>query len=106
MERLRALIADAVQYVQNASPRERRLLLFAGGGVVAFLLLVLWVGFGSSIRRHETALDEKRSEFFQSARDALLCGLFTRTESFTNSFEILVLEVTGKNGIAVFFIQL
>src|SRR5207244_13437844 len=63
MERLRALIADAVQYVQNASPRERRLLLFAGGGVVAFLLLVLWVGFGSSIRRHETALDEKRSAF-------------------------------------------
>ena len=63
MERVRALISDAVQYVQNASPRERRLLLFAGGGVVAFLLLVLWAGFGSSIRRHEAALDEKRSAF-------------------------------------------
>ena len=63
MERVRALIADAVQYVQNASPRERRLLLFAGGGVVVFLLLVLWVGFGSSIRRQEVALEEKRSAF-------------------------------------------
>jgi general secretion pathway protein M len=63
MERLRALITDAVQYVQNASPRERRLLLLAGGGAVAFLLLVLWIGFGSSIRRHESALDEKRSSF-------------------------------------------
>jgi len=42
MERLRALVTDAVQYVQNASPRERRLLLFAGGGVLALLLPVLW----------------------------------------------------------------
>ena len=63
MERVRALLADALQYVQSASPRERRLLLFAGAGVLAFLLLVLWVGFGSSIRRQETALDEKRSAF-------------------------------------------
>ena len=59
MERLRALVADALQYVQNASPRERRLLLFAGGGVVAFLLLVIWLGFGSSIRRHQDALVSK-----------------------------------------------
>ncbi len=63
MERLRALIADAGQYVQNASPRERRLLLLAGGGVLLFLFLVLWAGFGSSIRRHEDALAEKRSSF-------------------------------------------
>ena len=63
MERLRALVTDAVQYVQNASPRERRLLLFAGGGVLAVLLLVLWAGFGSSIRRQEAALDDKRSSF-------------------------------------------
>ena len=63
MERLRALIADALQYVQNASPRERRLLLFAGGGVLALLLLVLWAGFGSSIARHEDGLSEKRTSF-------------------------------------------
>jgi general secretion pathway protein M len=63
MKRLRALIADALQYVQNASPRERRLLLFAGAGVLAFLLLVLWAGFGSSIARHEDSLSEKRASF-------------------------------------------
>jgi general secretion pathway protein M len=63
MDRLRALIADAIEYVQNASPRERRLILFAGAGALAFLLLVLWAGFGSSISRHEDALAEKRSNF-------------------------------------------
>jgi len=63
MERVRALLADALQYVQSASPRERRLLLFAGAGVLAFLLLVLWVGFGSSISRHENALAERRADF-------------------------------------------
>lgn len=63
IERLRELIADAVQYVQNASPRERRLLLLAGGGAVLFLLLVLWAAFGSSIRRHEDSVAEKRSSF-------------------------------------------
>jgi type II secretory pathway component PulM len=63
MDRLRALLADAAQYVQNASPRERRLLLFAGGGALAFILLVLWAAFGSSIRRHQDSLDEKRSAF-------------------------------------------
>ena len=56
--RLRGLIADAIQYVQNASPRERRLILFAGSGGLAFLLLVLWAGFGSSISRHEDSLAE------------------------------------------------
>jgi general secretion pathway protein M len=63
MDRLRALIADAIQYVQNASPRERRLILFAGSGVLAFLLLVLWAGFGRSISRHEDGLAEKRASF-------------------------------------------
>lgn len=63
MDRLRALIADAIEYVQNASPRERRLILFAGAGALAFLLLVLWAGFGSSISRHEDSLAEKRSNF-------------------------------------------
>jgi general secretion pathway protein M len=63
LDRLRTLIADAIQYVQNASPRERRLILFAGSGALAFLLLVLWAGFGSSISRHEDSLAEKRSNF-------------------------------------------
>jgi general secretion pathway protein M len=63
LEKARALLADAVQYVQNASPRERRLLLFAGAGVTAFVLLILWAAFGSAIRRHEDSLAEKRSAF-------------------------------------------
>ena len=63
LHKARALLGDAVQYVQNASPRERRLLLFAGAGVTAFLLLILWAAFGSSIHRHEESLAEKRSAF-------------------------------------------
>ncbi|HYZ90045.1 MAG TPA: type II secretion system protein GspM [Myxococcales bacterium] len=63
MEKLRALLADAVHYVQNASPRERRLLLFAGAGAVLFILLVLWAAFGSAIRRHDDSLEEKRTAF-------------------------------------------
>ena len=63
MEKLRTLLADAMQYVQNASPRERRLILFASAGVLAFVLLVLWAGFGSSISRHHDSLEEKRSAF-------------------------------------------
>lgn len=63
MEKLRALLADAAQYVQNASPRERRLLLFVGAGALGFVLLVAWATFGSSIRRHQDSLDEKRSAF-------------------------------------------
>jgi general secretion pathway protein M len=63
MDKLRALLADVLQYVQNASPRERRLLAFASAGVLVFILLVLWAAFGSSIRRHEDSLAEKRSAF-------------------------------------------
>jgi general secretion pathway protein M len=74
MDRVRALIADGVQYVQNASPRERRLILFAGAGGLAFLLLVLWAGFGSSISRHEDALAEKRSNFEKVQRLAASYG--------------------------------
>ena len=40
MERVRALIADALQYVQNATPRERRLVLLAGAGLLVFVLLL------------------------------------------------------------------
>lgn len=63
IEKLRAILADATEYVQTASPRERRLLLFAGAGAVVFVLLVLWIGFGSSISRHQDSLEEKRGAF-------------------------------------------
>jgi general secretion pathway protein M len=63
MEKLRALLSDAIQYVQNASPRERRLIALASGGVIAFLLLLVWVGMANSISRHAAALEEKRVNF-------------------------------------------
>ena len=63
MEKLRALFADAQQYLAAASPRERRLIGFAAAGVTFFFLLIIWLGFGSSIRKHEDALEEKRSSF-------------------------------------------
>jgi general secretion pathway protein M len=77
MEKARALFMDAAQYVQNASPRERRLLLFAGAGVTAFLLLILWAAFGSSIHRHEESLAEKRSAFEKVQR---LAGSYGQQE--------------------------
>jgi general secretion pathway protein M len=63
MEKIRALLGDAQQYLAAASPRERRLIGFMAAGVVAFLLLVIWIGFGSSIRKHEDNLEEKRGFF-------------------------------------------
>jgi general secretion pathway protein M len=63
MEKLRALLADAQQYVAAASPRERRVLMLAAAGIVAIFILLLWIGFSSSIRRHEDALEEKRLAF-------------------------------------------
>jgi general secretion pathway protein M len=63
VEKLRSLFADAQQYMAAASPRERRLIGFTALGVTAFLLLIIWLGFGSSIRKHEDALEEKRSSF-------------------------------------------
>jgi len=63
VEKLRSLFADAQQYLAAASPRERRLIGFTAAAVTAFLLLIIWLCFGSSIRKHEDALEEKRSSF-------------------------------------------
>jgi general secretion pathway protein M len=63
MERIRTLLADAQQYLAAASPRERRLIGLMAAGVTAFLLMIIWIGFGSSIRKHEDTLDEKRGSF-------------------------------------------
>jgi general secretion pathway protein M len=63
IDKLRQLLADALQYLAASSPRERRLLALVAGGVAAFFLLIVWIGFGSSIRRNENALDEKRADF-------------------------------------------
>ena len=68
MERLRALLSDAQAYLAAASPREKRLVLLAGGGGLAFILLISYAGFSSSIRKGEAVLGEKRVDFEKISR--------------------------------------
>ena len=68
MEKLRALWADAQAWLAAASPRERRLLAMAAGGVLLFVVLVSYAAFSSAIRRAETALEEKRGDFDKISR--------------------------------------
>jgi type II secretory pathway component PulM len=63
MEQLRSLIADGLQYLQAASPREKRLMALAGGGLLVFILLVGYAGFSRAIGRNLETLDEKRADF-------------------------------------------
>ena len=63
MEKLRELLGQATDYVAAASPREKRMIALATGGVLCFMLFILYVSFSSSIRKHEDTLDEKRLAF-------------------------------------------
>lgn len=63
MGKLRALWADAAQYLAGASTREKRLVFAAVGGVLAFVLLVAWGSLRSSTARRQDSLDEKRASF-------------------------------------------
>jgi general secretion pathway protein M len=63
MEKLRALLGDAADYVAAASPREKRLITLAAAGVALFALLVGYGSFSSTIRKREESLDEKRLAF-------------------------------------------
>ncbi len=66
--RLRALWADAQAWLSAASPRERRLLALAAGGVLLFIVLISYASFSSAIRRAQANLDEKRSDFEKISR--------------------------------------
>src|SRR5712664_3947498 len=68
MEKLRALLADALTWLAAASPREKRLLALAAGGVLVFIVLIGWASFSSSIRRAQGSLDEKRDDFEKISR--------------------------------------
>jgi general secretion pathway protein M len=68
MEKLRALLADALAWLAAASPREKRLLALAAGGVLVFIVLIGWASFSSSIRRAQGSLDEKRDDFEKISR--------------------------------------
>ena len=63
MEKLRALLADAQEYLAAASPRERRLVAGAAGGALLFVLVVTYAAFSSAISRRTDALAEKKLNF-------------------------------------------
>ena len=63
IEKLRALWADAQAWLAAATPREKRLLAMAAGGVALFIALVAWASFSASIRKAQAALEEKQLDF-------------------------------------------
>src|SRR5258708_23890506 len=75
MEKIRALLADAQTWLSAASPREKRLLAFAAGGFLLFVVLIVWASFSSSIRKAQITLDEKRDDFEKISRLAAGYGL-------------------------------
>jgi hypothetical protein len=68
MDKLRALWSDAQAWLQAASPRERRLLAMAAGGVALFAILITWGSFNSAINHAQASLDEKQSDFEKIAK--------------------------------------
>ncbi len=68
MDKVKALIADLQAWLAAASPRERRLLALAAGGVLVFIVLIGWASFRSSINRAQASLDEKRDDFEKISR--------------------------------------
>jgi type II secretory pathway component PulM len=68
MERIRILWADAQAWLAAATPRERRLVVMAGAGVLVFIVLVTWISFAAAIRRAESSLEEKRADFEKISR--------------------------------------
>jgi general secretion pathway protein M len=68
MEKIRALLSDAQAWLAAATPRERRLLAMAAGGVGLFIVFVFWVSFSSAINRAQTTLEEKRLDFEKISR--------------------------------------
>lgn len=74
MARLRALFGDLQGYLGQLSPRERRLVALAGGGVAAFVVFIVYISISSAISKHELVLSEKRDELEQISK---LSGGFT-----------------------------
>src|SRR5439155_14137110 len=68
LDRIRALRADAQAGLAAGTSRERRLVLIAAGGVLFFVVLIVWVSFTAAIRRAESAVEEKRADFEKISR--------------------------------------
>jgi general secretion pathway protein M len=85
MDKIRALIADGQAWLAAATPRERRLLGMASGGVALFIVFIFWVSFGSAIRKAQSNLEEKQADFEKIAR---LSSGFAQQEQERQSLEI------------------
>ncbi len=68
MEKLRALLQDAQAWLAAATPREKRLLALAAGGIAVFILLIGTASFSSSIRKAQASLEEKQLDFEKISR--------------------------------------
>jgi type II secretory pathway component PulM len=75
MEKLRVLLANVTDYVAAASPREKRLIWLAAGGVLFFMIAIAYGSFSSTIRRRVDSLDEKRLAFEKVQRLAQTFGV-------------------------------
>ena len=74
MNGLRKLLADISQYLEAASPREKRLILGAAAGVAFFAVLVGYASFSSAIGKAERSLEEKRDDFVKVEKLAATYG--------------------------------
>ena len=63
MEPIKKLLSDASEYLAAASPREKRMVAFAGFGIVAFILFIVAASFSSAINKRRDALEEKQGDF-------------------------------------------
>ena len=68
MEKLRALLTDAQAWLAASTPREKRLLAMAAGGIALFIVLIAWASFSSAIRKAQTSLEEKQLDFEKISR--------------------------------------
>src|SRR3954447_7457867 len=68
MDRVRALLADLQSWLAAASPRERRLLAMAAGGVLLFVVLVTWASFSRATSGGRAALEKKREALKKTSR--------------------------------------
>lgn len=68
MDRIRALLADLQAWLAAASPREKRLLAMASGGVLLFIVLIGWASFSSAINKAQITLEEKHDDFDKISR--------------------------------------
>ena len=58
-ERLRALLADVQTWLQGLTPRERRLVTYAGSAACAFVLFLILVAFSASAAGYRRRTEQK-----------------------------------------------